>query len=136
MSSVLFDSLYGGLTSVLNLRSQQHSLTATNLANADTPGFKARTMDFENLLGSAVDRGKSLQVQKTDVNHLPGRAGDTSNPRVEELEAPPWKEDGNSVYAEREMARLTENSLLFSAVSRGLSTRLKILRFAASNGKV
>ena len=136
MSSVLFDSLYGGLASVLDLRAQQHSLTATNLANADTPGFKARSMDFENLLGTAVNRGQRLEVQKTDAKHLPGRAGDTSNPQVDELEAPPWKEDGNSVYAEREMARLTENSLLFSAVARGLNTRMKILRFAASNGKV
>jgi len=136
MSSVLFDSLYGGLTSVLDLRSQQHSLTATNLANADTPGFKARSIAFEDLLGNAVNRGRRLQVRETHEDHLPGKAGDTSNPHVDEMEAPPWKEDGNSVYAEREMARLTENSLLFSAVARGLNTRLKILRFAASDGKV
>ena len=38
----LFDGMYNGLEQVLDLRNRQHSLTATNLANANTPGFRAR----------------------------------------------------------------------------------------------
>jgi flagellar basal-body rod protein FlgB len=135
MSSLLFDSLYKGLESVLDLRSQQHGLSATNLANADTPGFKAKVMHFEELLGSAVDRASRLQPAQTHALHMPGHIGNTDNPAVDELEAPPWRVDGNSVFPEREMTRLTENSLLFGAVARGLNIRMKILRFAASDGK-
>ena len=135
MSSLLFDPLYGGLATVLDLRSQQHTLTASNLANADTPGFKARVMHFEDLLGDAVNRASRLQPQQVHQLHMPGLAGDADNPQVDEIEAPPWKADGNSVYPEREMTRMTENSLLFGAVARGLNTRMKILRFAATDGR-
>jgi flagellar basal body rod protein FlgB len=73
-------------------------------------------------------------MQRTDARHIDG-GGTISNPNVEEIEAPPWAEDGNSVVAEREMARLSANSLLYGAVVRGVSRRLAILRFAASDGK-
>ena len=90
---------------------------------------------FEGLLGDAVNRARNLQPQQVHDLHMPGLAGDSDNPRVDEIEAPPWKADGNSVYPEREMTRLTENSLLFGAVARGLNTRMKILRFAATDGR-
>ena len=135
MSGALFDSLYGGLQKVLDLRTQQHTLTATNLANADTPNFKAKVINFQDILHTAMARSNSVAMHQDDTRHLSGRRGSTEHPRIEELEAPPWAENGNSVLPEREMARLSENSLLFGAVSRGLSNRLKILRFAASDGK-
>ena len=135
MSGALFDPLFGGLQKVLDLRSQQHTLTATNLANADTPQFKARVIDFQDILSTAVSRSDSVAMRQSDSRHLGGRQGSAESPRVEELEAPPWAENGNSVLPEREMARLSENSLLYGAVSRGLNTRFKILRFAASDGK-
>jgi len=51
------------------------------------------------------------------------------------VEAPLWSEDGNSVYSEREVARLNANALQYTAVSKGLSRKLALLRFAASDGR-
>lgn len=121
MGAELFDSLYGGLEKVLDLRQQQHSLTTANLANADTPGFKARVIPFDGLLQDVVN-GESEALRGDD-------------PEVQELEAPPWAEDGNSVTLERETARLNENLLLFNGVSRGMSRRFGLLKYAAGNGK-
>jgi len=135
MSSVLFDNFHYGLQNVLDLRSQQHSLTAGNLANADTPGYRARYIPFDRLLGEAVSGGGETQMTASHERHLSGLHGDAGAPHVEEMEAPPWSADGNSVQLERETARLTENSMLYGAVSSGLSRRLAMLRFAANNGR-
>lgn len=133
MSQLLFDGLHQGLQRVLDLRQAQHGLTATNLANADTPGYKAKVIPFEEILGAAV--GESEGLRRTNARHLSGVGGDVSSPEVEELEAPPWALDGNSVVAEREAARLAENAMLFSGVSQGLSRRLAMLRYAAGDGR-
>jgi len=133
MSQLLFDGLHQGLQRVLDLRQAQHGLTAANLANADTPGYKAKVIPFDQILGQAVDQTEGLR--RTDERHLAGIGGDAANPDVDELEAPPWALDGNSVVAEREAARLAENSMLFSGVSQGISRRLAMLRFAAGDGR-
>ncbi len=135
MSGFLFDPLTAGLEKVLDLRVQQHALTATNLANADTPGFKARMLDFEDVLSQVIrsDDG-DLTMARTHAGHL-GGAGAAVDPEVVELEPAPWSEDDNSVQLERETARLTANALLYRGVTRGLSKRLALLKFAASDGR-
>ena len=135
MSQLLFDGLHKGLQQVLDLRQAQHSLTAANLANADTPGYKAKLIPFDKVLEAAVDGGDDLQLRRTDDRHLAGIGCDPDQAQIEELEAPAWSADGNSVVAEREAARLAENALLYSGVSQGISRRLAMLRYAAGNGR-
>lgn len=130
---MLFDASFGGLQAVLDLRSQQHALTATNIANADTPGFKARVIDFETELSAAFGQVDGIQPLRTDPRHM-GGAG-SGDPLVLELEPMDGSLDGNSVNAEREMVRLGENQMMFSAVARGLSKRLALLKFAANDGR-
>jgi flagellar basal-body rod protein FlgB len=120
----LFDGMYTGLEQVLDLRSRQHTLTAVNLANADTPGFRAREINFENLLQDVMEQ--AMDGEKLQEDAIP----------IQEIEAPPWVRDGNSVNAERESAKLASNSLLYNAVSSGINRRLSLLRFAASDGKM
>lgn len=119
----LFDGMYTGLEQVLDLRSRQHTLSAVNLANADTPGFRARELNFESLLQSVME--ESMDGSKLEESNIP----------IQEIEAPPWARDGNSVNPERESAKMSSNSLLYNAVSTGINRRLGLLRFAASDGK-
>jgi flagellar basal-body rod protein FlgB len=133
MSQLLFDSLHQGLQRVLDLRQAQHSLTAGNIANADTPGYKARVIPFDKVLQAAVQGDGELLC--SDERHLSGAETDLANIEIEELEAPPWALDGNSVVAEREAARLAENAMLYTGVSQGITRRLALLRYAASDGK-
>lgn len=130
---MLFDASFNGLQAVLDLRSQQHALTASNLANADTPGFRAKVIDFETELSAAYGRTDGIRPLRTDPRHL-GGIGD-GTPDVQELEPMDGTLDGNSVNAEREMVRLGENQMMFSAVARGLSKRLALLKFAANDGR-
>lgn len=135
MSNFLFDAFHQGLGDVLNLRSAQHALTASNLANADTPNYHARYIPFDQILGEVVDRSASPEMKRTDSRHKSGLHGDARDPSIEELEPPAWSADGNSVQLEKETVRLTENSMMYGAVSKGLSKRLALLKFAASDGR-
>jgi flagellar basal-body rod protein FlgB len=119
----LFDGLGDALQDVLDLRRMQHGLTAANLANADTPGYHAREIPFSEILGGIVDgaeRGESLPEAETEVR---------------EIDPLPWALDDNSVSPEREAVKLSENTLMYDALSAGMSKRLALLRFAASDGR-
>ena len=117
----LFDGLTDGLQRVMDLRREQHALTAANLANADTPGYLAKEIPFDELLSQVVEgaeRGEAMPVAEINT-----------------LEAPPGTLDGNSVSAERESVRLTENLTMYNAIVSGTSRRLGLLRYAVSDGR-
>ncbi len=135
MSSFLFDALHKNLGNVLDLRDQQHGLTVSNLANADTPGYEAREMDFSTVLATAMEAGDDVNLRRTREDHF-GSAGVSGQPpEIHREKAAPWAEDGNSVNAEREMSKLNANQLMYTAVVRGISRRLALLRYAAGDGK-
>jgi flagellar basal-body rod protein FlgB len=127
------DPLVGRLQTVLDLRQLQHTVTASNLANANTPGYRAKVVEFDKLLESVMHGAQTLRT--TDARHVGTAGGTADNPVFTELEPPPWAVDGNSVLAERESARLNANALLYEAVSRGLDSHLKLLKFAVSDGR-
>ena len=133
MSATLFNPLLNGLVKTLDLRQQQHAMTATNLANSDTPGFKAKVIDFRDALSNAIGTQEGLPMLRSHQVHLGGL--EIENPPIRTLDAPPWSVDGNSVVPEREMARLQENSLMYRATAGGLSRRLAMLKYAAGDGR-
>jgi flagellar basal-body rod protein FlgB len=120
----LFDGLGSALQQVLDLRSTQHGLISANLANADTPGYRAKEIPFGELLDKVVRAAEDHDASAQD-DDIP----------VQDRDPLAWAVDGNSVNAETEAAKLTENSLMYAAVSTGMSKRLAMLRFAASDGK-
>lgn len=134
MSAFLFDRLHNGLGQVLDLRYAQHGLTASNIANASTPGYHARYIPFDQVLAQAVGRGGQMEMHRSDARHFMAPGSDPARPEVQEIEPAPWQVDGNSVDPDKEVVRLTENSVMYDAVSTGLSQRIAMLRYAANNG--
>jgi flagellar basal-body rod protein FlgB len=134
MSAFLFDRLHNGLGRVLDLRYAQHGLTASNIANSSTPGFRAKYIPFDRILAQAVGRGDNVDMHRTDARHFMAPGTDPSRPEVNEIEPAPWQVDGNSVDPDKEVVRLTENAVMYDAVSNGLSRRIMMLRYAANNG--
>lgn len=135
MSSLLFDRLHVGVGQVLDLRSAQNAFSASNLANAYTPGFRAQYLRFDHILAAAVGREDELGMSRTDPRHVGGPDEDPGLLPIETVEPAPWVLDGNSVNPEQEQVRLTENALLYDAVAAGLSRRISLLRYAASDGR-
>ena len=128
MKDLLFDRIHNGIGNVLDLRSQQSAMTAGNIANTDTPNYKAKFIPFDELLQTTMGTD-DMSMRRTRPGHLSGMQGTVDNPGIEEIEAPPWALDGNSVSLEREMVRLKSNALQYSALTRGMTKRLSMLRF-------
>jgi flagellar basal-body rod protein FlgB len=94
---------------------------ANNVANVDTPNFKASEVRFEDALKSAMSSGS------------PGSTPDQSNlnaaaARSTLIDATALRADGNNVDIDREMAMLSETNLTFSAMAQIMTTRIGILR--------
>lgn len=125
MSSTLLDPISAAIEKVLDLRTRQHAMTVTNLANSDTPGFRARHVDF----------GRSLANLMRASEAGPSAASLGEAIEVKLADAPAWAADGNSVDPQREMAILTENQMLYSASVEILNRRVGLLRYAFSEGR-
>ena len=94
---------------------------ANNVANVDTPGFKASEVRFEDALNDAIKRDRSgTKVDQTRLN--------ASASRTSLVDATTTRADGNNVDVDREMELLGEANLNYSALTQVMSTRLGILR--------
>ena len=101
----------------LSLRTRRHKLLVGNLANLNTPGYKAMDLKFEDSLKNAMGKGNSTSLSRTHPRHL-----GTANHLNERIEGtlvasptPGGRGDSNAVDIEYQMSRLMENQLLYSA---------------------
>lgn len=131
----LFGNTISLLHQALDLRLTRHQLLAANLANAETPGYRAVDLSFEQALRGALGQG-GLRLVGTHPRHLgmalPGAA--PVPPQVIESTAEPGA-DGNSVDAEGEMVKLAENGIMYSAGAQLVSRTLGMLRYAIEEGR-
>lgn len=94
---------------------------ANNVANVDTPGFKATEVRFEDALKNAISRGQSSKaVNQSELNSMMSRGT--------LVDATATRADGNNVDIDREMEMLSEANLNYSALTQVMSTRIGILR--------
>ena len=96
----------------LTLLSARQQITASNIANADTPGYKTRDIDFAAELNRA-----SGQPQQVEVGGLAIR------------------NDGNNVSLDREARNLAENSLRFQIASQFVQNQIRAARNAMQDGR-
>jgi flagellar basal-body rod protein FlgB len=96
---------------------------ANNVANVDTPGFKASEVRFEDALKSAISRNGSKSSGSLDQTSLNAAAS-----RSTLVDATATRADGNNVDIDREMEMLSEANLNYSALTQVMSTRIGILR--------
>lgn len=121
--SVGFDQALGVHADALTLRSRRSELLAANLANADTPGYLARDVDFRSVLDSIAEGG---DLARTSSAHL-DTGGTVSQPDVLYRVPTQVSLDGNTVEAHVEKAAFADNSLRYQASLRFLGGRLQTL---------
>ncbi|MBI2061344.1 MAG: flagellar basal body rod protein FlgB [Nitrospirae bacterium] len=118
------------LQKVMDFRTLQHNLISANLANAETPNYKAVHVDFEGLLREAMRKEGTLRMKMTDQKHFSGFQSDLAGVQPQHLvEAPPTSgNDYNSVDAEREMTRMAENQMMYQTAAEILRGRINTIR--------
>lgn len=115
------------------LAARQRSIS-DNVANVDTPGFKATRVEFEGALKQAM--GKSDAPKMAMVKNAVEGAGEESvGPQIISTNNVTRRSDGNNVDVDQEMVDLAETNLTYNAVAQLMSTRLKLLRTAIFEGR-
>lgn len=134
MSIKVFDRTFEALAKSLDLRSEKQVIISSNIANADTPGYQAQTLDFEGALARALTLDDK-PMERTDARHM------TAGGEVGEIQGEIYnqinnvvREDGNTVDRDAEMTALAENHLLYNAAADLVKKKLAILRYSIADG--
>ncbi len=106
----------------LGFHSRRQEVIAANLANIDTPGYRARDLVFHEELEAQVRDG---------ALHKTMRHADEMVRKDDEVP----DQDGNSVSLEHQMARTVANQLRYSTLNEVLNRKIGLLKYAASDGR-
>lgn len=128
MASIPTDNITNLLQTFLDVQSRKAQVVAGNIANADTPGYTAKELDFNDYLREAA-RQSSLPESQQNWDNL------TSEPRIVEQNPTAIGLDGNTVDTQREMAELAQTGSNFNFGAKMLQSRLRLLRTAIREGK-
>ena len=110
----MLDGLSDRIERYMDLLSVRQRLVAANIANADTPGYQTRDVDFRSEFQNQMH---------------------STQPAVREVSGLPVKNDGNNVSLDREARLLAENALRFNVASNLLRSQIRIVRSAIDEGK-
>ncbi len=119
----------------LNLRARRQEVLAANIANSDTPNYKARDLDFSAALKSAMGaEGGALKMARTRGAHLDGAGSATAGGHLKYRSSVQPSLDGNTVDLNVERAHFTDNSLHYQfLLDRAASTFKKMGQALGSN---
>lgn len=117
------DEALGIHEQALKLRSYRSEVLASNLANADTPGFKARDMDFAQVLRG--EQSKQPALVATHARHISTSAGIAQDVPLAYRTPLQPSVDGNTVDAEQEQMAFSRNAMEYQASLSFLSGRIK-----------
>ena len=129
--AITFENALGIHDSALKFRAQRAEVLANNLANSDTPNFKARDIDFKSQFqGAMQSQGQSLSMTATDDKHVQVSSGFGGGDSL--LYRSPLQPsiDGNTVEEQVEHSEYMKNSLQFQASFTILNGKFKGLQRA------
>ncbi len=126
----IFGKTIGMLTKTLDLRAAEQRAIASNIANSETPGYRAKNVDFKSALDGLVsDSTSKIHLRGTNPAHFTSlRSG--SNVQMVERAGDDNGFDDNSVDVEDEMARLSGNYMMYNVSSKILRKKFSILMTA------
>ncbi|MCB0341037.1 MAG: flagellar basal body rod protein FlgB [Pseudobdellovibrionaceae bacterium] len=132
----LFDKTTNSLGAATNMRLLRQNVITGNIANAETPGYKAKKLDFEAALSRAIDQEGFAKMNTEHADHFPVGRGAISRLKADVYDNPEINvtNDGNTVDLETEMAKLSENTILYKAAIQLMNKKLATMRYAATEG--
>lgn len=122
------DDTLGFHQRALGLRAYRQEVLAANIANADTPHYKARDLDFKASLQGAM--GGPLELARTAPRHLPAGGNAPAGARLLYRTETQSSVDGNTVDMDVERAAFAENALQYEASVTFINGMLRTLQSA------
>lgn len=136
MTNRLADSLNFNAQALL-LRAERQRVLASNIANADTPNFRAQDFDFAQALNAATQSSAAASRSVQAARTAPGHLAPTQSPATPFLQYRVPTQgalDANSVDMDRERANFADNAVRYEASLRFLNGQIKTL-LTAINGQ-
>lgn len=121
----------GPLSKAIDLRAYRHQVLASNIANADTPHYKARDFNFTAAMQKAVagQASDGLALATTASGHIAGGAG-AGTPGLQFRAETQSAVDGNTVDMDTERAQIADNAIQYEILTRLISDRFSGMRAA------
>ncbi len=121
------DKNFTVLHKILQASSTRQKVLASNVANAETPGYKSKDVKFSNFLG------KEMELKATNSKHIKSK-NSGSNGNVVVRENPSWG-DGNNVELNAEVGKMQENSLTHNAAIKIINSKIGMYKSAIKGGR-
>jgi len=130
--SLIPDKLFGINTGALDMWQHRSEVLANNLANADTPGYLARDVDFKKVLAGAA--AGNLALETTGPGHLGGASSDAGGALAYRVPTQPSM-DGNTVDEQAEQADFAATGVHYQASLSFITAQIHMLRTAITEGQ-
>ena len=132
----IFNNTFSLLERSLDLRSLNQRVLASNIANMDTPNYKAFELVVAEEMKRETESGAKIPFVRTHTNHLAGKTEPSNQVRFKTAKAPDFslRGDGNTVDIERTMGNLAENTLLYNSAVQLINKKFSILKNAINGG--
>lgn len=133
----IYDSMgINSLAKGMDVASVKNGVIARNIANMDTPGYKAKDLKFFDVMGEVMGEGKKLPLARTNEKHLP-LPGEVVDPSayIYQQNNPSVRNDGNDVNVDYEMSQMAENSIRYNELADITSEQFTKLKDAISSGQ-
>ncbi|MEC1260862.1 flagellar basal body rod protein FlgB [Bacillus swezeyi] len=127
----IFSGTIHRLEGALGQANVKQKVITNNLANVDTPNYKAKRVSFKNVLNEESSR---LNAIKTDYRHIDFKSNE-SNYSVVSSNQTSYQENGNNVDIDKEMSDMAKNQIQYQALVERMSGKLNSLKSAITGGK-
>ena len=137
-SNNLFSETISFLERSLNLRSKRHRVLSANIANIDTPNYKAFDLVLEDEFArTGQGIGNNMPLKRTHAHHLPMTGASADRVTLKHTKAPEFslRGDGNTVDLDKTMGDMAENTLLFKTAAQIISKKFQGLKEVIKGGK-
>ena len=125
------------LSKALDLRSQKHRLMVSNIANVDTPDYKAFDLHVDEAMQKISERANKVSLHNTHPGHLSARPNHNQilKPQLQKSDSISLRGDGNTVDIDQSMADLAENSIMYNTATQIIKKKFEGLKLAIKGGK-
>ena len=132
----LFEGSIATLQKTLNIGSLRHKVLTANIANIDTPNYKAFEVVMEDELKKHHRSADPIELVRTQPQHLHGRRPRSTSVKVKPADPPAlnFRADGNTVDLDKTMGKLSENTILYRAAAQIVKRKFQGLKNVIQGG--
>jgi flagellar basal-body rod protein FlgB len=129
----LFSNTVSTLEHALNYSSAKQKVISQNIANVDTPNYKAKDVSFKAVFQDVM--GQSFQAHKSDSRHYDFSSKPSRMPGIISKPNVNYNENGNSVDLDKEMADMATNQIYYNALTERINGKFNSLQSVIRGGK-